>query len=765
MGSGQRFHLPNALRRNKSSVKQQGYQSVVHDHKVQHLLGITETDLNTVRNQSISSSATARVPALSFSDATTELGSSHPPTEQRDLAADLHLKASSVLLHEEFLLKADIASSIRSKRLKEQNSSSTLNSFYDAQNIPLAVSQQTSESSRRDFALRKGAPVVVNSTNPDKDSHRQLKLFRLSRSGDKIGTKKLTKAGPQTPDSCVRMLFGNQRSPRSNDQAVVLKGHHLSQQHAKKGVHFNPERSVTTLNSEKSKSSVALPSRQDAPHMKVNIRRPKAGAKHWFDGLEGDSSDGESVHEPALQPSFAAGIEMAFEGGRIGPKVKEDGHITSPVPDASSRHTNSRVPSSHLLPPSAIPPRVSTLNAKSSKSTLSTKRTHPASPKTKVTSLASTDLQHTSILDLSSSDDEESASHGKGPVGGSLPQLRDSIAVDSLGESDIEIRTAKAVNTKQNASLQATPSLRRVRGTQTRRNGRSSVKPPSSLRNPRSTYLSASSAPTQEDDDLLTSFPPTPTTDQASSHRQSYQDVRLSDTASIESRTLMSVTRQEESLLAAIRSKKAGLEHFQSSTSDPRIQALMNMDRKPLKRTHQAPRSSGVFDAHLAPQARIPERVQSPYSDTSFDQASCTTFQTGASNDPSIRYSLASFRTATSVEPETDISSSFATFSPVLLPRQNATLNRTSRATFFSASTNSSRDNSRNRKENHYLATLEKLQAIPKREDVRSQSFIDWPYNGWHKLAAGALEAGHAVETFISSYMCYHSWGLGFRGS
>ncbi|KIW62467.1 hypothetical protein PV04_10640 [Phialophora macrospora] len=736
MGSGQRFRLPTALKRTKSSARQQDWQPEGNEHKVHHILGISETDLNTARNQSISSSITTRLPTLSFSDATTELGSSNPPTEQLETARDLNLKASSVLLHEEFLLKADVTDSTSSKRLKAQGSSSTLHSFYDAQKTPRAISQQTSDSSRRDFALRKGSPVVVRPTT-GKEPLRQLKLFRLSRNGNKTGEKTPIKAGPHSPDSSGKMRFGNQRSLRSSDQVAssgFLHPHYPS--NPKKGVHFKSDRPTTSLSPEKSKSSVGLTSRQEAPHYKMNIRRPKAGAKHWFDGLEGDSSDDESVHEPALQPSFVAGIEMAFEGGRIGQVAKDETRTTSHVLDHSSRSTTSRTPSSHMLPTSAIPPRVATLNAKTSRSTLSRNESQSVSSKAKAGSLASTDLQKTSVLDLSSSDDDEPLAPTRTSANVPLPALRDSIAVESLIESEIEIGTAKAISTKQSKSVKATPSLKRVHAAQHRRDVRESPKPSTRRRDPRSTYYSdLSSNPMPEEDDLLTSFPPTPTTDQASSHRPSYQDLLLSDAASIESRRLMSVTRQEESLLAAIRSKKAVLGQSYSSSTDSRIQALMNTDRKPLKRKQQGPRSSTALDIQLTGQARMPERVQSPSSDTIFDQSSCTTFQTGPSNDPSVRYSIASFQTGTSGVPDTDIASSFNPFSPTLLQPHNNGLNRMSRSTFFSTSTNSSRDDSRSRKESQYLATLDKLQAPPKREEVSSQDFIDWPYNGWMKVA------------------------------
>lgn len=732
MGSGQRFRLPNALKRTKSSARQD-WQPEGNEYKVQHVLGINETDFNTARNQSISSSVTAKLPTLSFSDATTEFGSSsYPPTEPPHAGRDLNVKASSVLLHEDFLLKADVAPSVRSKPLKKEGSSSTLNSFYDAQRTPLAISQQTSDSSRRDFALRKGAPVVVKPTAQDKDLFRQLKVFRLSKIGDKNTTKRLTKANPDFLDPGGKM--GNPQFSGSPERSVRSgSSHQLHQSNSKKGVHFNPNRSSPTLSPPRSKSSAVVPPRLQEPQVKVNIRRPKAGAKYWFDGLEGDStSDEESIHEPELQPSFVAGLEEAFQGGRIG-TVANDEQRSQP------RSSESRIRSSnYMLPPSAIPPRIATLNAKSSKSTLSHKSqkassykgSHVSSLKTKVGSLASTDLHQTSVLDLSSSDDDEPSAHGRMSADASLPLIRDSIAVDALIESEIELGTAKAIVTNQNTSVQATPSLRRVRGARTGHDGKARSRPKSLVAQPnrQSTYLSDLSSPTMEEEDLLTSFPLTPTTDQTSSNRPP------SDAVSIESRRLMSVTRQEESLLAAIRSKKALIAPPHATGTDLRIRALRNVDKKPPIRKSHDPRSSSAFEIQLALQGRMPQRVLSP-SDPNFDQASCTTIQTGPSIEPSVRYSVASFLTGTSVDPETDTCPSLPAASPPFRPPANAAVNRMSRSTFFSTSTNSSRDDSRNRKESHYLATLEKLQATPKREDVSSQDFIDWPYNGWMKLA------------------------------
>jgi hypothetical protein len=70
-------------------------------------------------------------------------------------------KASSTLLGRRFHEDAAADDSSMQRRLRGENSSSTLRSYYDRQKSPLSVSQQTSASSIRDQALRKGFPPVA----------------------------------------------------------------------------------------------------------------------------------------------------------------------------------------------------------------------------------------------------------------------------------------------------------------------------------------------------------------------------------------------------------------------------------------------------------------------------------------------------------------------------------------------------------------------------------------------------------------------------
>lgn len=86
-----------------------------------------------------------------------ELESGVLPRYQR-----LRGKPSSTLLGQNYGDEPGTDTSSAGRRMHHEKSSSTLKSFYDRQKSPLSVSQQTSASSARDLALRKGYPPVVS---------------------------------------------------------------------------------------------------------------------------------------------------------------------------------------------------------------------------------------------------------------------------------------------------------------------------------------------------------------------------------------------------------------------------------------------------------------------------------------------------------------------------------------------------------------------------------------------------------------------------
>ncbi|KAK6594972.1 hypothetical protein H4I96_10703 [Botrytis cinerea] len=84
---------------------------------------------------------------------------------------NLRGQASSNALGQRFGEDMATETSSTTHRLRNENSTSTLKSYYDRQKLPAAISQQTSASSARDMALRKGlTPVVSRSAHLQADS-------------------------------------------------------------------------------------------------------------------------------------------------------------------------------------------------------------------------------------------------------------------------------------------------------------------------------------------------------------------------------------------------------------------------------------------------------------------------------------------------------------------------------------------------------------------------------------------------------------------
>jgi hypothetical protein len=150
--------------------------------KAQRILG-TDNDLNIdspVREDSQSwryTSSRSSGMSISISESTqstNDTGSTHESqSEQWDHESGvfprgprLRGKASSTVLGQRYGDDGATTASNSSARLRNADSSSTLKSYYDRQKSPLSISQQTSASSARDLALRKGFPPVTLPRSP-----------------------------------------------------------------------------------------------------------------------------------------------------------------------------------------------------------------------------------------------------------------------------------------------------------------------------------------------------------------------------------------------------------------------------------------------------------------------------------------------------------------------------------------------------------------------------------------------------------------------
>ena len=148
--------------------------------KAQRILG-TESDLNIdspTRDDDLSwryPSSRSSDMSISISESTQSVQSTNDTgsvngssSEQWELESGvfprprLRGKASSTVLGQNYGEDAGTDTSSVSRRMRHEDSSSTLKSYYDRQKSPLSISQQTSASSARDLALRKGYPPVVS---------------------------------------------------------------------------------------------------------------------------------------------------------------------------------------------------------------------------------------------------------------------------------------------------------------------------------------------------------------------------------------------------------------------------------------------------------------------------------------------------------------------------------------------------------------------------------------------------------------------------
>jgi hypothetical protein len=115
-------------------------------------------------------------------------------------------KASSTILGQNY--REDAGTDTSSRRMRHEASDSTLKSYYDRQKSPLAVSQQTSESSARDLALRKGLPPIVRSPLLQTESFDAFDQDFVGNNGD-LARDASSKKKPPRLD--LSMLLGRSR--------------------------------------------------------------------------------------------------------------------------------------------------------------------------------------------------------------------------------------------------------------------------------------------------------------------------------------------------------------------------------------------------------------------------------------------------------------------------------------------------------------------------------------------------------------------------
>ena len=287
-------------------------------------------------------------------------------------------------------------------RLRHQMSSSTMQSHYDASSSPLSISQQTSASAVRDHGLRKGYPSVTclhaqsaPSTADDASSH---------HSHDTANEP--SKKKPARLD--LSSLFPRPKANGRNDRNALLSPSKLVSSPAALSATSDTFRPKASTKLTKQRRLEPQPVEHPPPRVvvqrdpfdnaKVNVRRPPRGIQHWWDGLGDDSDASDGGTEAALAPALAASASRPNTA-----PASKDVVRTTLRPSASVPNTQQDV---HRHVAHNKHPTV----ASASQHSVHSLRSHVSnvSAKTKESAFAHCNLHDSSVLSMSSGEEDES---------------------------------------------------------------------------------------------------------------------------------------------------------------------------------------------------------------------------------------------------------------------------------------------------------------------------------------------------------------------
>ena len=465
--------------------------------------------------------------------------------------------------------------------LHESGSSSTLRSYYDPANSPLSVSQQTSASSARDMALRKGCKPVVDARD-ESGTQNALNIGR-SNSCEQIQACESPRKRPPRLDFSrlfprPQMFSGSLLSPHrvmKSPSALSVASEVLPPTPIyAMGISTRLSDSRGSLSASNTKQTSLFASPVDPTiESKGSVMQPGQGMQHWFNGMKED----DHLDRPTWESKPAQEAVQEFQA--------------APTPGTASC-------SSRPTPPKSIPKRQSSATVSKSHETLISLSSpfaepnsmqSPTSPKSRISKkstgsvFTNSDLQNESVLALSSSEDEDESDGGASTCNSKhchrnipasarrhgniamddadrMPALRPirfhahSDSILSSGSRSSAISARNDVIAGRNGLPRATflhpPSVSYTRHKRAPGN-RVSESSPDDLR-PKSSNdaTSRSSIP-------LAGFIPTPASPSRSESRVPLRKSRI-----------MAVTREEESLLEAMRQKKAAMRQNNSFPTD-----------------------------------------------------------------------------------------------------------------------------------------------------------------------------------------------------
>ena len=515
----------------------------------------------------------------------------------------LSRQGSSPLLGEQYsngstTTEVDYFSRLPSPQARRAGSAGTLRSHYDSTKSPLAISQQTSASSARDRALRKGCPEIssplshnsvqaIRSGDSDRQhSHNPSGDSKISGSSFKkingIPRRRPSVTDPPTLYPNADRAFHAVSPPPALINSTLPRPLQTQQTPAFGGTKWwqrkasskTPPASLGGDRQNHLQSFHQQPFEDGFSSVKVNVRKPRpgiAGARNWFDGLDVEEepmvADLQHPEVSAYQLRNKPEPPMSIsEITTLEPRPPAS-HVTSRKSSFSNKnqHTNpsTRKLSFRLDPAPSQPSHTAPVSPRNVVRTISRSLSDDSLQSTINGRVMNSkmNLQIESFLELSSSEDEggenSAASEVQAPVRGHTicPSI-DRISYNS----EVLIGNAQCAQPASPRAIVNRPSNR----SSGRSNSLETVPPvPSIPEKPKIGQRASSKRWREMMEDKTASTESTVDSRESSvsgetSARRALS-LRIKRKGSIRGSKLMKVTQEEEKLLEAMREKRASI--------------------------------------------------------------------------------------------------------------------------------------------------------------------------------------------------------------
>lgn len=279
--------------------------------KAERVLGTSEPNVESKKKSSRKDKVLPKHP--SFISVTISEGSGNSPREidagAKHQSDRLRNQPSSPLLGHQYYNDSqdwDSRTDFSGLQPHRSQSSSTLRSYYDSSKSPLYISQQTSASSARDMALRKGYPPITSPRS--QDGLEAAVTPGAQDDSDFAGASKRTPMHLDlstlfpTPYVSNRAVISPNKVVRSTSLISMASSNSQSAPVRPRWFNWERKRSKDSTSSDVAAHLQRLPSVDEGTQTQVKstAKDTKRASQTWYEGMEED----ETVPEGCQQDSF-----------------------------------------------------------------------------------------------------------------------------------------------------------------------------------------------------------------------------------------------------------------------------------------------------------------------------------------------------------------------------------------------------------------------------------------------------------------------------